>query len=59
MSARWAEFQARWDAPGETLTEAVSEPVDTSTWPEVLRNNEVILPSQPGIPVVDASAILR
>lgn len=45
MSARWTEFQAQWDALGETLTEAVSEPVDTSIWPEVLRNN-LLAPAQ-------------
>jgi hypothetical protein len=56
MSARWANLQAHWDALGETLSEASSEPVDTSTWPPMLRNN-LSAPAQalPG-PALEAAA---
>lgn len=39
MSAEWAQFQAQWDLVGEALTDSLAETVDTSSWPEVLRNN--------------------
>ena len=39
MSTRWADFQTQWDPFSEALTDAFSEPVDTSTWPLVLRDN--------------------
>lgn len=56
MSARWANFQAQWDALGETLTEASSAPVDTSQWPQLLREN-LAAPAQglPG-PTLEAAA---
>ncbi|WP_458128232.1 dermonecrotic toxin domain-containing protein [Pseudomonas sp. Z2-11] len=56
MSARWADFQTQWDELGETLTEASSTPVDTSNWPQVLRDYLLAPPQALPGPALEAAS---